>query len=94
MSQNRRQRHLSITGGVHQEPDVLLVSITDAARRLGIGRSTAYDLVSAGELQVIYIRRCARVPVSALEEFVERRRTSQTAAKTLNPATAVAKTSE
>ena len=92
MSQNRRQRHL--TGGVHQKPDVLLVSITDAARRLGIGRSTAYNLVSAGELQVIYIRRCARVPVSALEEFVERRRTSQTATKTLNPATAVAKTSE
>ena len=33
-----------------------------------------YELVGAGEIDVVHIGRSARVPVAALEEYVERRR--------------------
>ena len=32
-----------------------------------------YELVNAGEIDVLHIGRSARVPVAAVEEFVERR---------------------
>ena len=49
----------------------LLVSIVDAARMLGIGRSKAYELVNAGELPVVRIGRAVRIPVSAIEAYVD-----------------------
>ncbi len=53
---------------------VLLLTIVEAARVLSIGRTTMYELVGAGEIEVVHIGRSARVPVAALEEYVERRR--------------------
>ena len=52
----------------------VLLTIPDAARRLGIGRSKAYELVATGELEVVHIGRCVRVPVDAVENFVRRLR--------------------
>lgn len=52
----------------------MLLTIPDAARRLGIGRSKAYELVATGELEVVHIGRCVRVPVDAVENFVRRLR--------------------
>lgn len=48
-----------------------LVSVPEAARLLGIGRTTAYELLAAGQLEVVHIGRAARVPVDAIDEFVE-----------------------
>jgi hypothetical protein len=31
-----------------------------------------YELTTAGELEVVHIGRCARIPVAALDAFVER----------------------
>jgi excisionase family DNA binding protein len=53
---------------------VLLLTIVEAARVLSIGRTTMYELVGAGEIDVVHIGRSARVPVGALEEYVERQR--------------------
>ena len=53
---------------------VLLLTMVDAARVLSVGRTTMYELVSAGEIEVVHIGRSARVPVVALEAFVDRRR--------------------
>ena len=39
---------------------------------LSIGRTTMYELVGAGEIEVVHIGRSARVPVLALEDFVKR----------------------
>ena len=52
----------------------LLLTIVEAARVLSIGRTTMYELVAAGEIDVVHIGRSARVPVAALDSFVERRR--------------------
>lgn len=56
------------------ESGALLLRMTDAARVLSIGCTTMYELVAAGEIEVVRIGRSARVPVAALDEFVERRR--------------------
>jgi excisionase family DNA binding protein len=49
--------------------------MVDAARVLSVGRTTMYELV-VHEIEVVHIGRSARVPVAALEEFVERRRSA------------------
>ena len=54
----------------------LLVTVADAGRMLGVGRTTAYELVRAGELDVVHIGRAARVPVDSVHAYVERLRQS------------------
>ncbi|MBW3643221.1 MAG: helix-turn-helix domain-containing protein [Actinobacteria bacterium] len=53
----------------------LLLTVVEAAEVLGIGRSTMYELIRRGEVEVVHLGRCARVPTTALEEFVKRLRT-------------------
>jgi excisionase family DNA binding protein len=50
----------------------LLMTIGDAALALGLGRSTVYELIGRGELEVVHIGRSARVPREALRRFVAR----------------------
>ena len=38
---------------------------------LGIGRSTVYELIAGGRLEIVHIGRSARVPLAALIEFVD-----------------------
>jgi excisionase family DNA binding protein len=49
----------------------LLVSALDAARSLGIGRTTLYELVKAGELTPIHLRRCVRFSMYEIEQYVQ-----------------------
>jgi excisionase family DNA binding protein len=55
----------------------LLLTVDEAAHRLGIGRSHAYVYVLRGELPSVKIGRSRRVPVQALQEFIERLREDQ-----------------
>ena len=50
----------------------LLVTPEEAARRLSVGRTTIYELMSSGWLNSVNIGRCRRVPVSSLSSFVSR----------------------
>lgn len=52
-------------------PAPLLLTVVEAARLLGVGRSTAYELLATGELESVHIGRSRRVPVFAVENFVE-----------------------
>ena len=54
------------------ETGIILLTIPQAARALGIGRSTFYDLIAAGELPVVHIRHSSRVRWSAIEEYIDR----------------------
>lgn len=56
---------------------VLLLSIREAGRALGIGRSKMYELIAAGELETVHIGRAVRVPVDAIEAFVARLRSGE-----------------
>lgn len=44
-----------------------------AAEHLGIGRTTIYRLIDAGELTSITIGRCRRIPLDCIAAFVARR---------------------
>lgn len=39
---------------------------------LGIGRTLAWQLVRQGELPVVRLGRCVRVPAQALQEWIAR----------------------
>ncbi|QGN46359.1 excisionase family DNA-binding protein [Micromonospora sp. WMMC415] len=47
-----------------------LLTIEEAARRLGIGRTTMYALVKAGQVRTVTIGRLRRVPTFCLDEYV------------------------
>ena len=51
--------------------DKLLVTPTEAAAALGIGRSKVYELLKTGQLQSVHIGACRRVPVEALVAFLQ-----------------------
>lgn len=52
----------------------LLLTVEQAAERLGIGRTLAYALVSAGEIESVQIGRLRRIPADALPTFLDRLR--------------------
>ena len=90
MQTSRRQQaadpfveEASVTRDRRDSESHVLITIPEAARRLSIGRSTAYELIAAGRLEVVHVGRSARVPVDALDNLVEdlrarRRQTSVT----------------
>jgi excisionase family DNA binding protein len=51
-----------------------LLSVRECGELLGIGRSKTYELISAGDLQVVRIGRRTLVPRAAALEFIERLR--------------------
>ncbi|MEV7118249.1 helix-turn-helix domain-containing protein [Kitasatospora griseola] len=58
-----------------ETPDPTLVALTveEAARRLGVGRTTMYALVASGEVPSVTIGRLRRVPAEALKEYMAAR---------------------
>lgn len=54
-----------------------LLTVEEAAQRLGIGRTTMYRLVSSGEVESVTLGRLRRVPSECLEEFVAALRKKQ-----------------
>ena len=55
----------------------LLVTVEEGARRLGCGRTALYERVRKGEIESIKLGRSRRIPVDALEAYVERLRQEQ-----------------
>ena len=52
----------------------LLISVEQAARLLGVGRTTLYELVRQGEVTPVKIGRAVRFPLEEIEGFVARLR--------------------
>lgn len=48
----------------------LLLTPTEAAQALGIGRSKLYELLRAGAVESVLIGTARRIPADALEEYV------------------------
>ena len=51
-------------------PNRMVLTVEEAAERLGIGRTFMYALVKAGAVESICIGRLRRIPADALETFV------------------------
>jgi excisionase family DNA binding protein len=52
----------------------VLLTVDEAAQRLGIGRSHAYVFVLRGDLPSVKLGRSRRVPADGLQEFDEKLR--------------------
>ena len=55
-------------------PSVLKVE--DVGKILSVGRNTAYALIRSGQIRSIKIGRCYRVPMSAVVEYLEGKKTA------------------
>lgn len=54
--------------------ECLTVRIPQAAQLLGIGRSTFYKLMQAGEVETIKLGRSTLIPVASIEALLAKRR--------------------
>jgi excisionase family DNA binding protein len=54
----------------------LLLTIEQAAQRLGIGRTLMYALVKDGDVESVQIGRLRRIPADALARYVDQLRTA------------------
>lgn len=50
----------------------LLLTVAEAAKRLGIGRTTCYGLVMSGQIESVPVGRLRRVPAECLDDYVKR----------------------
>lgn len=50
----------------------VIYTIEEAARQLGIGRTTMYALVMSGDIRSVTIGRLRRVPAQCIDEYVTR----------------------
>ncbi|NIL59484.1 MULTISPECIES: helix-turn-helix domain-containing protein [Salinispora] len=49
----------------------LVLTIEQAAERLGVGRTTMYALIKTGQIRTVTIGRLRRVPTFCLDEYVQ-----------------------
>ncbi|WP_436787912.1 helix-turn-helix domain-containing protein [Yinghuangia sp. YIM S10712] len=52
------------------DPTLVLLTVVEAARRLGVGRTTMYALIASGQITSVVIGRLRRVPAEALPAYV------------------------
>jgi excisionase family DNA binding protein len=57
-----------------------VLTVADLAERLRIGRSSAYKLVSDGDVRSIRVGRVIRIPAEAVEQFLKGDETAETIA--------------
>jgi excisionase family DNA binding protein len=53
-------------------PDRVLLTVEEAAQRIGIGKTKAYELVKSGDLESVLIGRLRRVHVDAINAYAAR----------------------
>jgi excisionase family DNA binding protein len=54
------------------ESKPILVSVAAAARMLSIGRTAAWELVRKQKIKSVKIGRMRRVPIVAIQDYIER----------------------
>ena len=52
----------------------IAVRIREACRLTGIGRSKLYELIAAGEIEIVKVGTITLIPVDSLRSFVELRK--------------------
>jgi len=50
----------------------MLVTVDQVAKMLGIGRTTAWELIRRQKIKSVKIGRTRRVPIEAIQEYIER----------------------
>lgn len=52
----------------------ITVRVRDACRMTGIGRSKLYELIAAGEIEIVKVGTITLISTAVLERFIERRK--------------------
>lgn len=63
-------------GDVMRSADAIAVRIKQAAKLIGVGRTTFYKLINAGEIETIKIGRTTLILTKSLHDFLSRHRMS------------------
>lgn len=58
---------------INQAPQPIANTIVEAAKRLGVGRTTIYELIAARQLRAFKLGTRTLIPESELRRFVEER---------------------
>jgi len=66
---------------IHASNEPICVTVNEAARMLGIGRTKLYALISSGELEVVKIGRATRVTTTSMRELILRHQSPDWACK-------------
>jgi excisionase family DNA binding protein len=53
------------------ESKPILVSVVDAAQLVSIGRTVAWELVRKQKIKSVKIGRTRRVPIAAIQEYIQ-----------------------
>lgn len=53
-----------------ESDEKLMLTVVEAAHRLGLGRTLMYELLSSGQIESVHVGRLHKVPVEALTRFV------------------------
>jgi excisionase family DNA binding protein len=61
-----------LTGNPETLPEPICVRVNDAARMIGVGRTTLYALIAAGDLEAVKIGKATRITTASLHELVRR----------------------
>ncbi|MGW3007496.1 helix-turn-helix domain-containing protein [Streptomyces sp. NPDC001219] len=56
---------------VEFDPTLLALTVEEAARRLCVGRTTMYALIRDGAVETVPIGRLRRVPVKAINAYLD-----------------------
>ncbi|MEV7700786.1 excisionase family DNA-binding protein [Streptomyces sp. NPDC086779] len=56
------------------DPTLVLLTVEEAARRLGIGRTLCFRLIGSGQLESVPVGRLRRVPADAVHDYVTKLR--------------------
>lgn len=63
---------LRSTEGVNVNTNPILITVDEAAAMLSIGRTIAWELVRKRKIKSVKIGRTRRVPVIAIQEYIDR----------------------
>ena len=61
---------LTTTADQPGDPTLVALTVEEAARRLGVGRTTMYALIASGDIPSVTIGRLRRVPSEVLGAYV------------------------
>jgi excisionase family DNA binding protein len=77
-NRKRKEQTRQIVDVTLRTSDRMLLSVAEAAERLGIGRSTMYVLIADGQIDTIRVGRLRRIEPEALTAYISRMRASPT----------------
>lgn len=72
MSRERNNREPQIPAGGRPHDEPICVRIATAVKLTGIGRSTLYELIKAGELETVKVGRSTFIRYASLKRLFEK----------------------